>query len=94
MNRLKRGNDYNILERLEGGQNQIKTDVLLLSQSMERIDKALNKDNGVKCIQSRLKELETFMIQSKILAIFIPALVSGISCLLGIIIAIKVIIKP
>lgn len=77
MPQLKRSEDYKILNRLE-------TQLALLTQSVENIDRCMNKDNGVKCVMSRLREIETFMIQSKVLAYAIPAILSGISTMIGI----------
>ena len=89
---MKREADYGILARLEEGQDGMKTEVALLTQSVNSIDKAINKDNGVKCYATRMRDVETFMIQSKLLAWIVPAVISGISCLLGTIVAVRIIL--
>ena len=55
---LKRKDDFEILTRIEGKQDDMGIALALLDQKVVSIDKSINKDNGVKCIQSRLKMCE------------------------------------
>ena len=60
---LKRKDDYQILTRIEAKQDDMSVTLELLKKDVANIDKSINTDNGVKCIQTRLKGCEDKIVQ-------------------------------